>query len=160
VTLAACADDQLGLVAVRCGDLPRLRGKRCRSLKSAEIILSAVALRVVAAVLAALRTKRLDRWLQHSAAIAPRLACPARERACFAPRRTPVRRVGAAVARGAGGGSGAGSPLLPGVTATAMPRGLAERRLPADYVLVTSGAGGRCSVRRTPSSGSCSGAVC
>jgi hypothetical protein len=54
--------------AVRCGDLLWLRGRRCRDLKSAEIIPSEVALRVVAAVLAALRPKRLGRWLQHGAA--------------------------------------------------------------------------------------------
>jgi hypothetical protein len=52
---------------------------------------------------------------------------PARERACFAPRRTPVRRVGAAAGRGTGRArGGAGPPLLPGVTATAMPCALAQ----------------------------------
>ena len=83
------------------------------ALKGAEIMPLAVAPRVMPPVLAALRTKRLGQWRRHG----PALARPARQRACFAPRRTPVPRAGAAVARGAGaavargagGGSGAGS---------------------------------------------------
>ena len=94
MTLAACADGQLGLVApfavvVFPGRVEALPGPKC-----AEIMPSAVAQRVVAAL--ALLTKRLSRW----------------------------RRRGRSATRGRG--SGAGSPLLPGVTATAMPRALAE----------------------------------
>jgi hypothetical protein len=102
---------------------PWLRGKRCRGMKGAEIMQPAVAPRVVAA----LRRKRLGRSRRHGAAIAPRSARPVPERDCFVPRHSRRRR-----ARGArrGRDSGAGSPLLPGVTAIAMPRALAET--PAD----------------------------
>ena len=115
MTLAACADGQLGLVApfavvVFPGRVEALPGPKC-----AEIMPSAVAQRVVAAL--ALLTKRLGRWRRHGAALGAsgagaRLFCAA------------ARRRGRSARRGRG--SGAGSPLLPGVTATAMPRALAE----------------------------------
>jgi hypothetical protein len=77
VTVAASAGGQL---AVRCGDLSWLRGKRCRGLtKSAEIVPLA-APRVVAAVVAGLRAKRPGRWRRHGATFAPRSA---RKRACL-----------------------------------------------------------------------------
>jgi hypothetical protein len=118
VTLAAGADGQPGGRAVRRGDLPWLRGKRCPGPEERGIMPSAVAPRVVAA----LRPGRLGRWRMHGAATAPHSARPARERACS--RRGHARRRGRSARRG--WGSGASSPLLPGVTATAMPRALAE----------------------------------
>jgi hypothetical protein len=119
VTFAACAHGQLGLVApFAVGISPGCAGSAVRGLKSAEIMPPAVAPRVMAA----LRPRRLGRRRMHSAAAAPRSARPAREDACL--RRGHARRRCRSARRG--WGSGAGSPLLLGVTATAMPRALAE----------------------------------
>lgn len=118
MTFAAGADGQLGLVAPFAVVVSWLRGKRCRDLK-----------------------ERRDRVAGRAA----RGGGPARKEAgpiapSTAPHTRRARRVrrgsapvcaeahaDAAEARGAGRARrGAGSPLLPGVTATAMPRALAE----------------------------------
>src|ERR1035438_1362132 len=82
VTLAACADGQLGLVA----PFAVVISAGCRAARGAGRGGSPCA----------------QRGWADGAAIAPGSARPARKRACFVPRRTPVRRVGAALARGAG----------------------------------------------------------